>query len=414
MRLTSYLLVLPAIFFSCATGNDVDADYERHFIKYYGGDGDQQGADLVLNADGTMILLGNSVSLGGVTSPLLVKVDAQGKVLWQRRCGGENEVGVDIELIPLGPNAGSLVIATNAGAGTSSRIRLIRVRQDGSAIDSLLIPSGLAQVARSVTPLQFSEGYAVAGWAGGDFTPDPLLPVPPADEADILSLRVNEALTQVDTILRQGGEHVGSAIKVFESKTNNTLKYFIFGYSDRPLGNGLTYELNFEVIPSIDGIQYPRTDAGTTGEPQLAASVIETPASYGAGYLMVGTAGSNSTAGDIFLAKFTTNLDNSYSQKLALGKSMETVSVDLAAPDGYVILANERFPDGTRNIHLLRIRQDNSILWSRGFGSGSGDDFGGKVTSLPDGRIAILGTVALETQQKMALIIVNASGDFSN
>lgn len=413
MQRISHLLVLSAILFSCAT--DVAPDYEQYFIKYYGADGDQQGADLSLNVDGSMILLGNSISLSGVTSPFLVKVDTQGKILWQRACGGNNESGVDVELIGQGPYAGSLVVVTNVGTGTSSRIRLIRVRQDGASIDSLLIPSGLAQVAKSVTPLQLGEGYAIAGWAGGGFTPDPQLPEPPADEADILSLHVDETFTKVDTILRQGGEHVGSAVKVFESKTNtNQLKYLIFGYSDRPLGSGLTYELNFEVIPSIDGIQYPRSDAGTVGEPQTAATVIETPAAYGAGYLMVGTTGSNSTAGDIFLAKFTTDLVNSYSQKLALGKSLETVSVDVAAPDGYVILANEKFPDGSRNIFLLRIRLDNSVLWSRGFGASSGDDFGGKVLSLPDGRIAVLGTIALETQQKMALIVVNTSGAFSN
>jgi len=414
MRGASYLFVLPVILFACATGNDVAPLYEQHYIKYYGGDGDQQGIDIAVNVDGTMVLLGNSVSVGGVTNPFLVKVNSQGEILWQRACGGNDEYGVDVELIQKGPYAGSVVVATNIGSGALSRIRLIRVRQDGSSIDSLAIPAALAQVARSVTALREGEGYAVAGWASGDFTPDPQLIVPPADDADILSLHIDETFTRVDTILRQGGEHVGSAIRVFESEKNNVLRYLTFGYSDRPLGGGSRYELNFEIIPSIDGIQYPRTDAGTAGEAEAAAAVIETPAAYGLGYLMAGTAGSNSTAGDIFLAKFTSDLDNSYAQRLALGKSLETVSLTLAAPDGYAILANEKFPDGSRNIFLLRIRLDNSVLWSRSFGSASGDDSGGMITSLPDGRLAIIGTIALETQQKMALIVVSASGDFSN
>lgn len=417
MRISNYLVVLPFILFACVTGNDVDPLYEEHYIKYYGSDGDQQGVDIAVNADGTMVLLGNSISLSGVTRPFLVKVDPQGNIKWQHACGSNDEYGVDVELIQKGPYAGSLVVATNIGSGSSSRIRLIRVRpEDGSGIDSLIIPSSLAQVAKSVTALPEGEGYAVAGWASGDFTPDPQLAVPPADEADILSLHVDETFTRIDTILRQGGEHVGSAIKVFEAERedDNIVRYLTFGYSDRPLAGASKYELNFEVIPSIDGIQYPRKDAGTAGEPEMAAAVIETPASYGLGYLMAGTAGTNSTAGDIFLAKFTADLENSSVQRLALGKSLETVSLTLAAPDGYAILANEKFPDGSRNIFLVRIRLDNSVLGWRSFGSSSGDDFGGMITSLPDGRLAIVGTITLETQQKMALIVVNASGDFSN
>lgn len=414
MRIINYIFfILPLAVVVCCTGDDGAPDHTQYFIKYYGGDGDQQGIDVSLNADGSMVLLGNSISLAGVVSPFLVKIDGEGRILWQRACGGDNERGVDVELIQKGPYAGSLVVATNIGSGLSSRIRLIRVRQDGSSIDSLAIPSGVSQVAKSVTALRIGSGYAVAGWASGDFTPDPQLVVPPPDEADILSLHVDETLTRIDTILRQGGEHVGSSIKVFEAQENAALKYLVFGYSDRPLGSGLTYELNFEVIPSINGIQYPRKDAGTVGEAQTAAAVIETPVSYGAGYLMAGTSG-NSTAGDIYLAKFTTNLDNSYVQRLALGKSLETVSLALAGPDGYVILANETFADGTRNIYLLHIRLDNSVLWARSFGSSGGDDSGGAVISLPDGRLAVVGTVALETQQKMALIVVNATGDFSN
>ena len=43
-----------------------------------------------------------------------------------------------------------------------------------------------------------------------------------------------------------------------------------------------------------------------------------------------------------------------------------------------------------------------------------GDDTAGGVESLPDGRIAVVGTIQLETQRKMALIVTNPNGRFSD
>ena len=54
------------------------------------------------------------------------------------------------------------------------------------------------------------------------------------------------------------------------------------------------------------------------------------------------------------------------------------------------------------------------VSWSASFGSLEGDDTAGGVESLPDGRIAVVGTIQLETQRKMALIVTNPNGRFSD
>ena len=52
---------------ACDTAGNVDPVFERTFIKYYGTEGDQYAADLIVNDDGTLLILGNSVSPSGVS-----------------------------------------------------------------------------------------------------------------------------------------------------------------------------------------------------------------------------------------------------------------------------------------------------------------------------------------------------------
>jgi hypothetical protein len=59
---------------SCDTEGNVDPVYQNNFIKYYGEDGNQEGVDLLVNTDGTLILLGNSSSqTNPVTRPFIAK-----------------------------------------------------------------------------------------------------------------------------------------------------------------------------------------------------------------------------------------------------------------------------------------------------------------------------------------------------
>lgn len=402
---------------SCDTARNVDPVFDKYYLKYYGKDGDQKGVDMLVNADGTLLLLGNSFDVSGISSPYLVKVDASGQILWQRSLGASNESAVDIELIGKGPHQGGMIVATNVGDVSTSRIRLIRIRQDGTSIDSVLIPVPnrvTRQVARSVTSLALEEGYAVTGYTDGNFMPDPNLPGTEQDQQDILALRIREDLITIDTVLGQGGETIGSGIRVFDAPASGGLRqYMIFGYSDRPTANNV-YELNFEVITTINGIQVLQKVSGTETEAQTAVDVIRTPASLGEGFLMVGTSRPLSGAtSDLYVTKYNNTLEaRSLDQKLLLGKRLEAVAAAAVEGQGYLVVANELAENNTRNIFLLKLRYDGSTDWSKSFGSDQGDDLGAAVASLPDGRVAVLGTAAIETQQKMVLIILNPEGNY--
>src|SRR4051812_42983724 len=92
-RLLLYGLLF--LFVSCDNSNNVEAPGDKYFVKYYGEDGDQQAIDMVVNSDGTFMLLGSST--GGTQVIFLIKADAEGHMLWQKKFGTSTDVPKDIE-----------------------------------------------------------------------------------------------------------------------------------------------------------------------------------------------------------------------------------------------------------------------------------------------------------------------------
>ncbi len=406
-----YFIVL-LLLLSCDTTSNIDPVFRNYFIKYYGEDGNQQGVDLLVSADGSMVLLGNTSSqINPSTQPFIVKVDPMGNVLWQRQLGELGETAVDVELDRLG----NLIIVSNIGDESNSRVRLFRIDQQGKGIDSIKIELGEKQVAKSVTQIA-DNSFLIAGYAEPNPTRNPELIVPPPDEADVTFIRVDEALTtpQLSFIDLGGGEHVGAAVKIFESVLGGSLQYLLFGDSDRP--DDGPYKRSFEVI-GIDLFGTPtgiRKVSGTSNEIQIAADVIETQGALQDGYLTVGTTYGTNT-NDVYITQYDKTLSiKRLDIPLKLNRRLQGVSAAIGAFDDFYILANELRENSRRDIVLLKMSSDGAVLGSTSFGSLAGDDIGGAVRVLPDGRVALLGTIEIETQQKIALMIVSPNGKFSN
>jgi len=405
--ITSLIILL-----SCDTASNVDPVFQNYFVKYYGEDGNQEGVDLLVQADGSMILLGNSSSqTNPITIPFMVRIDPLGNVLWKRQLGDINETAVDVTLDRLG----NLIVVSNIGEEANSRIRVFRIDQQGKGIDSIIIEMGEKQVAKSITQIS-DNNFLIAGYAEADPNINPELPTPPANVDDIIVLKVDEALKQSTVSLRQGGEHVGAAVKIFETVLNDSTKYLVFGDSDRPYKTGV-YKRAFEVI-SINnaGVQGIRSVSGVGGEIQIAATIIETPASLTEGYLMVGTTYvQNSTASNIYITQYSKALDiKRLDMSILLGRRLEGVSAATGDPGVFFILANEIRDNNKRDIFLLKLASDGAVIGFTSFGTLEGDDIAGSVRVLADGRVALFGTMELETQKKMVLITISPEGKFAN
>ena len=396
---------------ACETEGNVDPVFQNYFVKYYGEDGSQEGVDMLVNADGTMILLGNSTPRE-TTAPFVVKVDPFGNLLWQRQLGGNDERAADVEL----DNQGNLIVVSNVGEGDESRIRIFKIDQQGEGIDSLIIPSSRKQVAKSV--LQVSNGnFLISGYSGADPDVNPVLPVPPPDEADVIVLQVDPLMDVAEILRPQGGEHVGNAVKIFETILGGSTKYVVCGDSDRPVDNtNNTYRRTLEVIPiSPDGSPIGiRKVSGPTNQIQIAATAVETPASVVEGYLLVGTTYSGSTS-TLYITQYSKNLETKrLDMTLMEGTRLEGVSAATSETGYFFILANKILDNSKHDISLIKLEDDGSIIGETSFGTTEGDDKGGAVRMLPGGRVGLLGTMELETQRKMVLVVMSPDGKFSN
>jgi hypothetical protein len=414
MRQISFTCIVSFLFlFACDTANNVDPVFQNYFIKYYGEDGNQEGVDLLVNTDGTMVLLGNSTMQSNIPVPFILKTDPAGNVLWKRQLGELNERAADVAL----DNQGNLIVVSNIGEGDASRIRLLRMNQSGNGIDSIKIDNGEKQIARSVVQVS-NNNFLIAGNAAADpLRNPPTMPIPPEDESDIIVVEVDPAMTQFIVRLGQGGEHVGSAVKIFESNLDGKTTYFVFGDSDRPVVNTDVYKRSFEVIPiNIDGVQGESKSTGIPSEIQTLSTVVETPASLQEGYLMVGTTFKTNSSSNIYITQYDKSigiprLDDHISE---LGQRLEGVSAACSESGSFYILANEVRENNNRDIFLVKLSSDGVVVGFTSFGTLEGDDAAGAVHVLGDGRVAVFGTMALETQNKMALIILSQDGKFSD
>jgi len=415
MKANKLLFVFCVFVFSqCDTANNVEPRHETYFIKYYGTEGDQTGVDIIVNNDGTMILLGNSVLPTGVANPFLIKTDPRGNLLWELNFGA-NEMAVDVEVIKNGSHVGSYVVASNVGNEENSKIRLWRISASGTFIDSLTVtniaPAGTRQYVNSVTSLEVNEGFVVTGYSDGSLMEESSPETDGPTDKDILAFRVNDSFSIVENVVSKGGELNGSGVRIYELPNDPAGKMVLFSYTDRPfLSNAFGFNFSYDII--FSGVPVGNL-VGTEEDREVLASVVKTPLHLGEGFLMAGTSiGNGGNQGRIYLVKFNSTFEyKGLDKKLDIGLNLECVDVDTGV-DGYYILANELNDTGLKNLVFIRTRPDGEPVGFKKFGALDGDDSGGAIASLPDGRIAIVATMGLKTRKKLALIVVNNKGEF--
>lgn len=399
----------------CDTENNVEPTHEFYFTKYYGEDGEQEGVDLVRTEDGSLILLGNSFSQTDPISPFIVKTDVKGNIIWQKTFKNNNETAVDVALV----NGGSHIAVLSNVQRATTNMCLYILGLDGNLVDSIYVDRARNEVGKSITQSS-DNGFLIAGYK--DPNPDRNPDLPPPDQADILLLKINNGLDEVLDLSPGGGEHVGSGIRAFEMEVSSDPYFLVFGYSDRPRENASsTYKLCYQLIASNqDGVPTGMHEVSENEvlEEQVAASVLEIPSARGGGYLMVGTS-YEATSSALYLTRFSRPLNpntatKTLDRKIPLGRRIEGVSAANASPDGFFVAGNEVRENNKKDIFLLRVERDGSVVWSTSFGSLDGEDTAGGIDALPDGRIAMIGTIQLETQRKMVLMVMNANGRFSD
>jgi hypothetical protein len=397
-------------FLSCET--DGPDDYKNYFIKYYGGDGYQEAKDFVINDDGTIVMLGTSFESNDITRLYLVKSDAEGNVIWQRKVGSSFEQARDIEPILSGPNQGDFVVLSNVkkNAADSLAIRLTIVSNStGDSIKSVFFNLLDSQEGYSVTP-KADGGFFVVGKTTDPNSEDNV-ETEFANIEDQLLIQFEPDLTyQPTNVTRIGGSATGAIVKVFGSGP----PYFFAGYSDEKNRFIVddTYESNFffrsfNVVGTQTQIDYAGSE--DEGKNEYMNAIIKSGASYAA----IGTRTLTSGAKSIF----ATSLNSSFKvteEGIYSASNCEGISISASSSGGYLIAGNQITAGGNRDIWFARINSVDQIDRSNPFtfGAPNNDDMASAIKELSNGDVMILGTMELVNQKKMALIKIRSNGSF--
>jgi hypothetical protein len=436
MRVAFLALVVLILAAGCDSTSNIKNPNDTHFIKFFGDDGDQTGADFVVLPDGSFVLFGTTRPSGNSMPSqwYLVKVDAKGNMIWQKTYGGPNdEEARDIELT----NDNRLVLLGNTYVSSTNRdVKIMTVDFDGNRLDSAVVPiytdtgvNALAdEDASAVT--QTTDGFIVAGsttYRKGSTNPL---------NRDGINMRFNNDLTT----------YVLNGWAISQANGNNNLddvskkiyqfpdgSFVSFGYSNGLVQGQSVSNYNFWYFSlgttgtSASGYKY----VGDQAEDERLCSVMTIPAVAGDGYFLTGLTTNASGTVDIKISKLRKDLD--FSVKLTsdeLYKTSLQIRLGSGLPERangfatntytYYVLSNENGFNNDQNWILTKgTIVDGLKLWSLPivFG-GEGIDTSGEVQELADGSAVMIGTMRTGRSDvgefKMTLIKVNSDGKLSD
>lgn len=403
---------------ACDTSSNVDPLFQQHYIKYFGGDGDSEGVDLIVNPDDTYVLMGSEIRPDGARMIQVIKTDDEGNQIWSKYFGAGSEYPQDIEPIGTG-----YIILTNVAQGNGKfNFKLIRLTEDGDASDSVTYNILTDQQARTVTPLADGGFYVVGKTSDSDIlnTNDNSLPVQEAE--DLLFVRFDNTFSLAGTTEdRIGSSSIGSAVKVFENATGG---FLYAAYSNQPTDGepnvADSYELNF-IFRSFSfdpGNVFTRYVGDDSKNEVMTQAFRSSDGSVYAIGTATDIASSNSTVLYTKIRNSVTVPSKQYENDFRPvgADNCEGVSI-FANATTCLLLVNKISTDATRDVCLLKanaITGDIETSWTQGltFGTPANDDMGNVVMLTPKGDILILATFNLTNQRKMTLIKLTENGGF--
>jgi hypothetical protein len=407
--LTAILIMI----LSCDTESNLERPDKNFFIKYYGGDGNQKGVDFEILSDG-ILLVGNS-QLGQIKNVLLIKVDFEGTVLWQKYVGGPSDVAVDLEPALDGT---FVLLSRHEISEADHDLKLIRFNSEGHKMDSVLYGTTKKETPHSVTALS-DEGFIVSG--GTQYDTLDFDPANPDEYSNIFFYRFDSQLQNQETNWYPyygGRDQYEVATRVFQ---NNNGNFFCFGYSDfkhaqNPDGKLAMLYMALGQSGGLNSIAF----SGEFTQNTQSTFVMKIPAGQGGGYLHLGTRFNTSGRQTIQATKlrepltFNNLSDAQFDEEFsASNRSLSAISAAVCqtGQSGFLILGDETRSLGTKNIFLQKLTLQGDPIWSISLGSEDGNDEGARVGELPDGKLVVLGTVELaNNQSKIALFKLNSEG----
>jgi hypothetical protein len=406
-------VLMVGIYVSCDTSSNVEPIFKKHYIKLFGGDGDNEGKDLIVNPDNTFVLLGSSVLQDGSRKIYVLKTDSEGNVLWEKRYGNDFEYPQDIERISTG-----YIILSNIDIGNNQfDFKLIRIDNDGNKTDSTIFNVFDDQFGYSVTELSDGGFYVAGNTSDTEGAGNAELPPGTTDAKDLMFIRFDNMFVWGGTdTTRVGGSSDGSAIKVFETSPEN---FMSAEYSNLLIPQDSDDELNFAFRNFSHDPANTSQGFEVIGDNGREERMNQSVRSSEGNFYSIGTSVGSASSSSIFITKTRSTpsgVIKLFESSFGVGR-LEGVSIFPGNSSCYVLANIISEADGTRDIWLTKINSfngDQDPAWLDGItiGSTANDDSGSVVAVAPNRDILILGTMNLTTQKKIALIRVTSDGKF--
>jgi hypothetical protein len=428
---SSFVLLASLSWQGCDTAGDFDPPDQDYFVKYYGTSlGNQTGVDLVVNPDGTIIIVGIS-EIDGLTKTYFLKLDPLGNVLAEKYLSGPKDLVADIEA--LGNDTYLILSEFVVDGSENTDVKLLRVNGNGDKLDSVAagtVKTGIEynDHPRRITVL--STGKIIVSGSTDNIddnsTSDP-------DFGDFLSLAFSANPNLVhDPSWGFGSTDLATGdfdgfVSAFEGRSaDNEDIVCAIGVSSTALGG----PPNVEGDPTLVYVGMGRDD-GVIKDPgvlkDLPVGAIANISdaikveSINGGYFFVGSMTLTNGKTELYFGKlqssltFDPQIDLQFHDRFlptgATNLSGVSVSKSNVAPEGYLIAGIDTKQTGSTDTWALKIDLSGQVVWTARFGSDQGDDTAARIVELPNGKVMILGTTELgDNQRKLSLIKVNSSG----
>lgn len=408
----------------CAlTGDDPS---EKVFIKYFGEDGNQEGVDMLVAADG-FYLLGNTTKpqAGALGQQiLLIKTDFQGNEMWRKSFGktGKDEAR-DMEYTNT-PNQIVMVGNLERAAGDQDCfIMTLNLSPSGATrIDSTSFGyTGFTEKVNSVSLT--SDGFVTAGSTTNVFSKSGTELTPDLFDAMNFRFYANLSIFDPAWLPRTGFKASDESLKVFNRGNQNIM----FGttnsisQSTQPSPNDNFWYAGLGSNGDA-ATSYVRIGEANTAEVLSSVFLATNPANEG--YLLAGIVKNSNNEGDIYVFKLKPTLgfnsgdrENDNVLQLSLGNVPGSkTAIGVAQGGGFFIVSNTLSPatGGSVDWLLTKVNPIGRVVWTTPFiFGGDGEDTVGAVQELSDGSIVVFGTFEIGSdrrEKKMALIKLTQEG----
>lgn len=390
----SYIYILVALIFTACSKDNVSKNV---FIKYYGGQQNQGGADIIA-VGSRFALLGQTTSLNANGQDLYwILTDSAGNELNSRIYpNAGNESGVAI--LPL--LDGSYWLVGNTVQGTNSQFIIMKIASDGTLITSTKPRGGFTGEQLEDAILLDDGGLLLVGTTRNVATAKPNYNAA-TDFTDILLTRVDANGSAVWNAI-YGFPFEDAGVSVMQRGAND---FLVLGQV-KTTSDSVTRAPILVRYNGGGGLVEQRT-YNTFSATLLPQAFI--PISNG----RIALCALNAISRKPVIGIVSPDLSiNAIPREIAVAKQLSSISsIGTTTEEDYILSATSVQSTDNTDINLIKVRSSNfSLSWERRFG-GTRKDNAGRFIFSNESTFALVGTVDVTSNKLISFIKTDSKGE---